>query len=279
MTQRTLASRLGMDYSYLCRIEAGLKLPGLEFIRALADFLDRTEEQLLRHIQEDRVSVLKQKLDGNAGILPIEAIEEVADRDREEFLARVGRDHLEFPMDRDRIPAVLCSLQVTYDEALMKEGIPGPHNRLIYAGLFPDGHAYRGTSATIVVATWSVKSPGMQQVSEQTKTFQVLHEVGHYQLHWRNRPHNMLKSVQIDKPIYCSSGDNSPVERQANAYASAFLMPREEIRSLIGNKKTLNMQAHGRSLCERFFVGPQTLVWRLRRLGIAVTGRLPAVCR
>lgn len=102
-------------------------------------------------------------------------------------------------------------------------------------------------------------------------TFHVLHEVGHYLLH-----HQSIRESQTqnpDRPLYCSSGSRSPIEVQANTYASAFLMSREDIFQMIGRRKSINMLKEGKQMCDYFFVEPWMLVFRLKRLDIRTVYR------
>jgi Zn-dependent peptidase ImmA (M78 family) len=175
----------------------------------------------------------------------------------------VARDYFRFPRDRDRVAKVLCNLSVREDDALFST-----LDERIYAGLFPGNYKYQDQNNVIVVANESVRKRKSEKTSEQTKLFHVMHEVGHYRLHW---PTYMQQGpMQTDRPLYCSSGDTSPMELQASAYASAFLMPRSEIFNLLNDKKTFHMRRDGRALCEQLYVEPWMLSRRLSKLGINV---------
>ncbi len=74
LTQRELARRANLNFSYLSKIEAGLvPAPSLEKIRALSKALNRTNDetnQMIRMAQETRISndVVKAALVRNPGV-------------------------------------------------------------------------------------------------------------------------------------------------------------------------------------------------------------------
>jgi transcriptional regulator with XRE-family HTH domain len=254
-----------MNFSYLQRIEQGERFPSDDYIERLAEFLCRSPLELFDIISEDRNQFRLTRVDPNSP-LTNDAIERRANKDRLAFLRYVGRDHLRFPKDREQIPAVLCQLRVVYDDVLF-----GPDGRLIFAGLFPPGHTYQTESAVIVVANEVVKKGSRDKyVSERTKNFHVLHETGHYRLHWQGQAQFGSQSI-TDRPLFCSSGDTSLFEAQANLYASSFLMPRIEISRILGNNRRVNLRRQGAELCELFGVEEWMLRFRLARVGITVT--------
>src|SRR5437870_2024456 len=87
---------------------------------------------------------------------------------------RVTIGVLDLPRDRDLIARRICELDVVYTPYLSKDGTFGSGDSLIFAGLFLG--ANHGTSDAIVVATARARG-GEGDVSERTKTFQLLHEV------------------------------------------------------------------------------------------------------
>jgi len=264
LSLREVADQLGTNFSYLQRIEQAERFPSADFIDRLAEFLCKSPLELFNLISEDRNQFRLTRVDPKSP-LTNDAIEARANKDRLAFLHYVGRGHLRFPKDRDQIPAVLCQLKVIYDDVLF-----GPDGRLIFAGLFPPGHTYQTESAIIVVANEKAKKgSGERYVSEPTKNFHVLHETGHYRVHWKGQ--NQFNSqVVTDRPLFCSSGDSSLFEVQANLYASSFLMPRHEIFRILDNGRSVNLRKRGVELCEFFGVEERTLRFRLARVGIKV---------
>lgn len=265
LSLREVADQLGMNFSYLQRIEQGERFPSADYIERLAEFLCRPQLELFNIISEDRNQFRLTRLDPNSP-LTNDAIEARANKDRLAFLRYAGRDHLRFPKDREQIPAVLCQLKVVYDDVLF-----GPDGRLIFAGLFPPGHTYQTESALIVVANEVVKKGSREKyVSERTKNFHVLHETGHYRVHWQGQTQFSSQS-NIDRPLFCSSGDTSLFEAQANLYASTFLMPRTEISRILENSRTVNLRKRAAELCELFGVEEWMLRFRLTRIGIRIS--------
>jgi len=107
--------------------------------------------------------------------------------------------------------------------------------------------------------------------SEETKTFQLFHEMGHYRLHLDEDVGLAPVKLPPHKPVYCSSGGPyRPLEFQANAYASAFLLPETELREALGNRKIIDLREYEAELRSRFGVSRKILLQRLNRLGIGV---------
>jgi len=263
LSLRDLAGILGATPSYLSLLESGKRQPGLAFIPVVASFLGISAEDLLKKIAAEKVEDQASRIEGVVPLLSPERIESIAIADRDSFLAKRGRDSLIFPADRDKIPQILCGLNVIYDDELYREGRSGVGEQFIFAGLFPERQRYRGMSNVIVVARRSVSHFGDSRVSEPTLTFQVLHELGHFRLHWKTQAPGTVPAIP-DKPVFCSSGERSSLEYQANAYASSFLMPENELRNMMHGNTLLDE----RRLCNHFFVEPHTLRFRLKRLGI-----------
>lgn len=267
---RELAASLGMDHSYLARIEDGSRLPGEGFLPAVADFLGISTENLIQTISREKAEILRGRVRGQRSFLPLSEIEVAAGSDRERFLQLVERDYFDWPEDRNRIPRNLCKLSVIYENATLHSA-----DALIYAGLFAGDYDYRGEKNVIVVSRSQARRSGT--VSEKTQTFHVLHELGHFRFHL-----NVSGGPQRspDEPRFCSSGDRSSIEFQANAYASSFLMPRQEIETAISGRKVVDSNDE-RRLCGAFYVEPWMLRFRLKAIGIrlAPSGRGAAGAR
>lgn len=263
---RELAAQLRMDFTYLSYIERGERFPSLYLVNNLARFLEIPVDELARMIANDKTSAQMKKLNRNNDI------EELANQDRATFLSKVYRDSFEFPRDRERIPWKLYGLKVIEEEMVFRTSASKPGDELIYAGLFPPPHNYRGESNIIVVATKNVRTAQRgEKTSEKTKTFHVLHELGHYRIHWLGRNENDIKVKGSGEPLYCSSGSQSPSEEQANLYASSFLMPRGEVYQMLGGRRSINLHRDGNLLCNHFFVEPYTLKYRLITLGFRIS--------
>jgi len=267
ISQREMAIQFGMDNSYLFRIEKGDRFPSIEFVPLIANFLGIEPEDLIRAIQEAKTLSKVSILSRIPPFLSLDKIEDIAKNDRNAYLKGMGKNHVDLPQDRDKIPKVLFGLNVIYDEILF-----GADNSLVYAGLFPDIFTYRDVPNVIAVSTRKVRDLNFREASEKTKCFHVLHEVGHYSLHWKNSRGKNPTQVH-DKPLYCSSGEKSSAEFQANAYASSFLIPKTEVYEVLGEKRIIEMRKEGKDLCDRFYVEPWVLKYRLKRLGFRVIER------
>jgi transcriptional regulator with XRE-family HTH domain len=55
LTLKALARAMGINYSYLCRIERGQRLPTLEYIPRLALWLGITEMELISAVEQQRI--------------------------------------------------------------------------------------------------------------------------------------------------------------------------------------------------------------------------------
>lgn len=264
-SQRELSALLGLkEHSMLAKIESGIRFPRSS-ISIFAEWLGIPGNVLLKRLSDEKI---ERHLHNPQAIvrptfLPMDKIEAVALEDREKYLSMAGTKKIELPSDRERIPLILFGLRVIFTDHLF-----GPGREMLYGGLFPEGCYYHYVDNVIVVSTQWVKGEGL--AAEETKTFQLFHEMGHYRLHLDEDIG--LGPVQLfpDKPVYCSSGASKPLEFQANAYASAFLIPEPELRKIIGNSGLINLQQLDKTLRSEFGVSRKTLLQRLKRLGIKV---------
>lgn len=90
--------------------------------------------------------------------------------------------------------------------------------------------------------------------SHKRDVFTIAHELGHYFLHSRlgQVPINARRSEDIDE-----------VEKEANSFAAAFLMPEKELRKLFIEKEG-NISA----LADAFKVSLTAMNWRCINLGL-----------
>ena len=270
LSQEDLAKLLGVDDTYVSKIENGKQLPGQSCYTSFTRVLGISFTVLIEAIYADRLEFAIRRYEEEAPTISYGEIDSLAGKDRTRFLVSQRRDHLDFPKDRKSIPRQLCKLDIIEDEVLV-----GANNALIYGGLFVGDHSYLGTKNCIVIATKKVKGRHRKRASEQTKTFHTLHEVGHYQLHWLGKIYKEDIVRAPDMALYCSSGDNSPMELEANRYAATFLMPEEVIRFFLAGRTSFNMEKEGDHLCKNFFIEPWMLEKRLRGLNIRVYNSPP----
>lgn len=264
-SQNFLASLLGITDSHLSLIENGKRLPGPECRTRLVKYLQISEEDFDRPYYDDKREAAIKKSAAEKRSLSFEEIDLLAYKDRASFLKGAHRNYLEFPADRLKIPPSLFQLKVIDQEVLF-----GAKSNLIYGGLFVGDNSYLGEKNSIVIATGNVRRQDKGGVSEETKVFHTMHEVGHFRIHWLRQTNGQDEFQDQQSPAYCSSGDRSPREQEANRYASAFLMPEEEVRNLIAGKTSFNMTKDGKPICQYFFVEPWTLGNRLQSMGVRV---------
>jgi transcriptional regulator with XRE-family HTH domain len=270
LTVRQLGEKLGLDYTYLHRIEMGERFLNEKNVPAVANWLCLPWDYVLHLAEADRTEfrrsrMLAKALEPPRGVINVGSI---ADNDRNAFLTMVTRDKLRFPEDRDRIPETLFGLQVIEDDVVF-----GSDDSRVYAGLFVGGHTYRGSENAIVVASRYVRPRAITVKGDyaipETKVFHVLHELGHYRLHWPQDKKSEISSRRSERPLYCSSQDNGPLEQEANAYAETFLMPRTDIETMMRRRKSISKK-EAVEWSELFFVERRTLKIRLERLGYGV---------
>jgi Zn-dependent peptidase ImmA (M78 family) len=267
-SQRELSGILGLgDHTMLAKIESGLRFPKSS-ISVLAKWLGIEEGELRRLIDREKVEMIYTDLRSakEPSFLPVEKIEEIALEDRRKYLEISGDDEIKLPEDREKIIQVLFDLKVYYENHLF-----GPTGESLYGGLFPEGCYYHDDDKVIVINTHWKRGKREDLVPEETKTFQVFHEAGHYRLHLQGG--TIFPSVNLppDRPVYCSAGGKyKPLEFQANVYASAFLIPREGLKEIIGRRTLIDLKKFEKILRQEFGVSKKTILYRLRYLGIRV---------
>lgn len=266
LSQREAKALLGLkDHSMLAKIESGLRFPRSSVSR-FAEWLGIPENEVLRRLSEERTErkLLNPKSKAKPTFIPMETIESIALEDRNRYLTIAGADRINLPADREKIPKTLFGLRVIYVDYLF-----GPAREMLYGGLFPEGCYYHHADKAIVISTNGVRKEGL--VSEETKTFQLFHEMGHYRLHLDEDVSLGPVRLPPDRPVYCSAGGAyKPLEFQANAYALAFLVPEAQIRELIGTRGIIDRQHFEEKIRFEFGVSKQVLLRRLKHLGIQV---------
>lgn len=266
LSQRELTALLGLkDHSMLAKIESGLRFPRSS-VPLFAKWLEISENELLRQLSQEKMekNLVAPKATVRPTFLPMDRIEAMALEDRSKYSRITGANRINLPEDREKIPQVLFGLRVVFTDYLS-----GPAGEMLYGGLFPEGCYYHYVDKVIVVSTQWVKGEGL--ASEEAKTFQLFHEMGHYRLHLDEDVG--LGPIQLppNSPVYCSAGGAyKPLEFQANAYASAFLIPEPQLREVTDNRRIIDLQEFERKLRSEFGVSRKVLLQRLNRLGIKV---------
>ncbi len=90
----------------------------------------------------------------------------------------------------------------------------------------------------------------------QRNNFTIAHELGHYVLH--------SKLGKIPMEANREEDSHDLIEREANCFASEFLMPEEMIRKQFAKKNTMALP----ELANHFNVSISAMRWRCKNLGL-----------
>lgn len=140
---------------------------------------------------------------------------------REEVEERACSTLLEFqrrggsvspPIDVDMVGELVYDLQMDWDV------IP-EDKRTIWGGLYPR------EKRVVINETHKIKfveKPGFERFTKG-------HEIGHWVLHVdrASQEYPLLPGMELGQTILCRDGDDSWIERQANWYSGALLMPHD----------------------------------------------------
>jgi transcriptional regulator with XRE-family HTH domain len=300
-----VASGVGIERSYLSLIVHGRRVPSEDVVRRLARYFGEDEERWLFNARErpalnemrrkypkamteyarktiektgrgrkrgyDLTSAsyqafLKRRDAGEIGVsdfVHLSAIEAEAREVLRAFGECLGGE-LAFPLDAELLVRKVASLEVHYDG----EGYLDSIDRSLLGCLFPDGVTFPVTERdrTIVVND-------AERFRSVTTAFTILHELGHYLLHYPKDAAGVSRP-----PTYCRPGDLSPARKgkvpprewQANRFASEVLMPRDKVVEVLGGKKPgdlVNLKNHGDRFRRIFGVSQEAMEKRLFDLG------------
>lgn len=300
-----VASEVGIERSYLSLIVHGRRVPSEDVVRRLARYFEEDEERWLfnarerpgldevrrkypkamteyaRRTIEKRPRGRKVRYDltsssyqgflssrnvgvGGAGeFVDLSVIQAEATEVLRVFGESLGGD-LTFPLDAELLVRKVASLEVHYDG----QGYLDSIDRSLLGCLFPDGEPFPVTQQdrTIVVND-------AERFRSVTTAFTILHELGHYLLHYPKDAAGLSQP-----PTYCRSGDLSPARKskvpprewQANRFASEVLMPRDKVAEVLGRKKAgdlVNLKNHGDRVRRIFGVSQGAMEKRLFDLG------------
>jgi len=132
-----------------------------------------------------------------------------------------------------------------------------------YQGQDLSGFLYREADRAII---------GVNYYHDRTRQrFTIAHELGHYLLHKAS-----FKEIHIDKPTprlnlqsQVPAKGTDLEEMEANFFAAELLVPETFIRKDLAQIRTLDIEDEEsiKKLARRYGVSPQTLLFRLARLG------------
>ncbi len=199
--------------------------------------------------------------------LKFQTVEELAYTTLHEFEQEVNQS-LSPPVDVDLVGECLYGLRWDWDvmdeRALPKsafgEATSATQRRMIIlAGLYP--HERRVVLNESHRDLFDAK-PGLER-------FTKAHEIGHWVLHIDKAAldHPKLFDYEADC-IICRDGDDTWIERQANWYAAALLMPRQLFKQVAQEHDLLKWKSLYR-LAEHFGVTISALCIRMKQCGMS----------
>lgn len=109
--------------------------------------------------------------------------------------------------------------------------------------------------------------------AEVRRRFTIAHEIGHYQLHRREKA---SQTVFIDRTVYFRKGDvkntDYQMEMEANAYAAGMLMPEILLDEYLEKHFRLDLEksADIKMIAEEFEVSRAAMEFRLKNLGFVL---------
>ena len=271
-SQSELARRAGIGVSTLSDIESGRSAPRLDTVVALANALGVPLETLLRATENplevylraietpQNLGALQQWLERCRRYLQIEALagkpapcaplytlkptSRFDELEQIEIIAQQERGRLQLGME-----PIADLVSVVEEAGLRVVGADLPEDDI-------EGAFLTMPECDASVALINRSKPALRQ------RFTLAHEYGHLLLH-RGR------GVIVDEAIFQTT---SPVERQANAFAAAFLMPKALIERMYNEyefpKRRDKLPLYGWLLMtRRMQVSAHALAWRLYNLG------------
>jgi hypothetical protein len=105
----------------------------------------------------------------------------------------------------------------------------------------------------------------LEQAGGRQRRYTVGHELGHWTLH-SDAARSGTLSLFDGRRVLCRDKSAHPVERQAEKFAAALLMPREELRPALPVAPWRGWR-HVYDLADRFVVTPTAMAVRLEELG------------
>lgn len=111
-----------------------------------------------------------------------------------------------------------------------------------------------------MIVTVSSKEP------ESRKRFTIAHEIGHLLLHADQALNIDIKPVTLNRDLNSSTGE-SWREVEANYFAAALLMPKEDVTSYFQKWSDMDEDARLKKLAQRYEVSMQAISVRLNNLG------------
>lgn len=281
LTQDDVAQAIGVSKEFISMVESEKRLPSLEVLASLASYFGRDISYFLTTREEPFIAVFRSGELGRKESWELSKVIKLADDYA--FLEEVtGKVPPLAPTYPDLLAEELKNLRLLYcyaerlaDEERSRLGLGREPIKDVFSLIESQGlHIIRREMD-------GVNLDGVFLFSEERGAFAIInasankgrqvftaaHEYCHY---LKDRD----KGYQVDKRIFegIRNGKMPPIERVANAFASAFLMPREAISGTcsqlnhIGPEEVIYLKRY-------FGVSYQAMVFRLRNLNCIREGR------
>ncbi len=214
--------------------------------------------------------------------ISVENIERIASRDFSDYLKKVGIKSPQFPLDPEEIFRILFGLNTRYID-FEEHNISSKSEGKLLGALYPEGFEFCGEDKQILVNVTNkdLEDQELFAYIEQAQRFTVFHEGGHEALHVRpSRQQTSLfpadkKLYNRGQPFLCRSdqilGETfDPLEFQANRYAAALMMPRDEIFRIVEQSNIVDLHKFGAKFRKYFGVSQKAMEVRLNNLKYVV---------
>lgn len=107
----------------------------------------------------------------------------------------------------------------------------------------------------------------LEEKDGRLRRYTIGHEVGHWELHAEAARSGTLKLFD-GKRIWCRDGSRDPVERQAEMFSAALLIPRDKLLASLPRSPWRGWRLVY-DLADDFAVNPTPMLYRLEKLGWA----------
>ncbi len=275
-TQEELARQLGVTKEFISMVESGKRLPGLENITRLAKAFHRDAAYFMRDEEEPFAALFRVD---NLGAVEREALDRAA-KFCEDYafleketgqLPQLPPEYTERPGASKSLPALIEDAEQTAENEWRRLGLGDEPMKDIFSLIESQGvHVIRqdmGMTAFDGAFLYSRKNGAFIIINSSRplsrQVFTAAHEYCHCLRHRRS-------GILIDHTTQENylQGDKSPVERFADLFASAFLMPKRAIEKAI---KNLNKHVGPEEVIQlkRYFgVSYQAMVYRLINVNV-----------
>lgn len=139
---------------------------------------------------------------------------------------------------------------------LLWEAIPDQADGVVLGQLVPTEH---------LVVLNEEQRERLEKDGGRQRRFTISHEVGHWDLH-SDAARSGTLSLFDGRRVLCREESPHPIERQAEKFAAALLMPWDQLRSVLPGAPWRGWR-NVYTLADRFVVTPTAMAVRLEELG------------